>query len=90
MMVIVPSKTLRICVNSSSRTEFGSNIPLEFAHARAPINTEPLIEVQTSFVFNQSANSWAFCWGTMRGIITMLSVAREYTPMLGLPTILDK
>jgi len=59
------------------RTEFGSNIPLLLAHANAPIRTEPLMEVYTNGTLSQSENSLAFCSGTITGITTMFSVAKE-------------
>jgi len=52
-------------------------MPLEFAQANAPMRTELLIEVWTSFALSHSAVLSAFFSGTTLGIKTTLSVAKE-------------
>ena len=52
-------------------------MPLEFAHAKAPMSTDLPIVVLTTFTFSHSSTFCVFVSGNCGGIITILSVTRE-------------
>lgn len=60
-------------------------MPLELAHAKAPIRTDLPIIVCTISVLSHFPTLSALCRGIWGGMITIFSVANEYTPMLALP-----
>jgi len=77
IMVMFPSKHLCIVPSSSSLMNEGSNIPLEFAQASAPMSTDPPIDVCMSLTFSHSLSLWAFFSGTAFGTMKKRSVASE-------------
>jgi hypothetical protein len=74
---------------SSSKTMWGRIIPLEFAHAKTPINREQPTVVKTVFTFSCSPSLCILVSGACKGAMNKPSVRREKTPMLALPKMVE-
>jgi hypothetical protein len=65
--------------------KLGKIKPLEFAFAKAPINTESPTRVRAALTFRHSSSLLTLASENCGGTSAIFSVAKEYTPMLALP-----